>query len=126
MSGTYEGSIHDKKIAEGENLSFDKVITLLQDSGFQGYQPANAVTVMPEKASKLHPLTEEQKKNNTKKAKERVYVENSIRGLKTFRVAKETIRTHLEHTRDLVMFIACGLANFLLNIRYSQRYNYST
>ena len=39
LSATYEGSVHDKTIAEEEDLEFGKSVRLLQDLGFLAYQP---------------------------------------------------------------------------------------
>jgi hypothetical protein len=39
LSGTHEGKMHDKKIADEENVVFPEGINLFQDSGYQGYSP---------------------------------------------------------------------------------------
>jgi len=62
LSQTYEGSVHDKKIADEAEIEFEKTIELLQDSGFQGFTPTNATIIMPEKKPKGKELTPYQKK----------------------------------------------------------------
>ena len=37
---TYLGKTHDKKVAETENITYPDHMTLLKDTGFQGYEPA--------------------------------------------------------------------------------------
>ncbi len=61
LSETYEGSVHDKKICDEEPFEFQQEIELLQDLGYQGHTPKNAVIQMPVKSSKY--------KNSQKKKK---------------------------------------------------------
>ena len=82
-------------------------IKAVLDSGYQGvlkYLP-NALT--PFKASKYHPLTEEQKAFNTQLAKYRVRIEHINRKLKIFRICKETYRGKGERGLLRVKIIAC-------------------
>lgn len=117
LSPTYAGSVHDKTIADEQDFQFKEVITLLQDTGFQGYAPQNAKIVQPVKKPKNKELSDEQKAQNTEKSKKRVYVEHAIRGFKVWRVAKDVCRTWIYDTRDDFVYIACGLHNFRLKIR---------
>ena len=39
LSQTYPGKTHDKKVAETENIAYPEHMTLLKDTGFQGYEP---------------------------------------------------------------------------------------
>lgn len=59
LSATYEGSIHDKTIADEEDFQFKDTIVLLQDLGFQGYAPKNVEVVQPIKKAKGKELTSE-------------------------------------------------------------------
>lgn len=68
LSETYEGKVHDKKIADEGEIAFEKTVELLQDCGFQGYSPKNAIIVMPNKKPKGKELTDIQKQENKKKA----------------------------------------------------------
>jgi Helix-turn-helix of DDE superfamily endonuclease/DDE superfamily endonuclease len=38
-SGTYPGAVHDKRIADAEELTYPPGSTLYKDTGFQGYEP---------------------------------------------------------------------------------------
>lgn len=116
LSQTYEGSVHDKKIADEAEIEFQKTIELLQDSGFQGFEPGNAIVVMPEKKPRGKELTDEQKLGNKKKASQRVVVEHAIGQVKVWRIVKDKIRSYRHKLRDEVMLLACGLHNFKITL----------
>ena len=69
-----------------------KAILAYADSGYQGINDYLPHAVIPFKASKKNPLTEEQKAFNTKPARIRVAIEHINRELKIFRICKETYR----------------------------------
>lgn len=50
LSQTYPGKTHDKKVAETENITYPDYMTLLKDTGFQGYEPKVHKTVQPKKS----------------------------------------------------------------------------
>jgi len=50
LSQTYPGKTHDKKVAETENITYPEHMTLLKDTGFQGYEPRVYKTVQPKKS----------------------------------------------------------------------------
>jgi len=50
LSQTYPGKTHDKKVAETENITYPNDMTLLKDTGFQGYEPKVHKTVQPKKS----------------------------------------------------------------------------
>lgn len=50
LSQTYPGKTHDKKVAETEKIAYPKHMTLLKDTGFQGYEPKVYRTVQPKKS----------------------------------------------------------------------------
>lgn len=122
LSQTYEGTVHDKRIADEEDLdfgqdSFDVERVLLQDLGFQGYRPEGVQVIQPQKKPRGKALTVAQKESNRQKARERVVVEHAIGGVKVWRIVKEQIRSWLHPVRDQVMQLACGLHNFRLECR---------
>lgn len=80
LSQTYEGSAHDKGVANEEALDFGKTVELLQDLGFQGYKPVGAVVIQPQKKPRGKELTEAQKQSNREKSRERVVVEHASVG----------------------------------------------
>lgn len=120
LSPTYEGSVHDKKICDEEPFDFEKEINLLQDCGFQGHAPINAIIHMPIKKSKYNKLTEEQKQLNRVKSSKRVVIEHAISGIKRCRIVKDKFRYRRYGYEDLVMVLACGLHNFRVKCRKSQ------
>lgn len=117
LSATYEGSIHDKKIADEEDFLFTDTIVLLQDLGFQGYAPKKVEVVQPIKKAKNKELTDQQKQYNKQQAQKRVYVEHAIRGMKIMHIVKGKIRSHLQAWRDLVCYLACGIHNFKIYLK---------
>lgn len=62
------------------------------DSGYQGIDKLHANTQTPQKKSKHHPLTKEQKAANRAMARERIGCEHVIRRLKVFRILSERYR----------------------------------
>ena len=121
LSQTYEGSAHDKRIADEEAIvfgsEFGKTVELLQDLGFQGYAPEGAVVIQPVKKPRGKSLTDAQKQSNRELSRARVVIEHAIGGVKTWRIVKEQIRSWCHALRDRVMYLACGLHNFRLQCR---------
>lgn len=117
LSPTYSGSVHDKAIADEQGFEFKKIVSLLQDTGFQGFKPENTEIVQPVKKPRGKDLTEVQKQGNKAKSKVRVLVEHSIRGFKIWRVAKDVCRTWKVDLRDYNVLIPCGLHNYRLRQR---------
>jgi len=111
LSETYEGSVHDKKICDEEPFEFQQEIELLQDLGYQGHAPKNALIQMPVKSSKYKKLTEEEKIANRMKSSRRVAIEHAISGIKRCRIVKDKFRYRRYGYDDLVMELACGLHN---------------
>lgn len=50
LSQTYPGKTHDKTVADTENISYPKHITLHKDAGFQGYDPKVRKLYQPKKS----------------------------------------------------------------------------
>lgn len=50
LSQTYPGKMHDKKIADTEQISYPRTATLHKDSGFQAYEPRVRQTYQPKKS----------------------------------------------------------------------------
>lgn len=117
LSQTYEGSVHDKRIADEAEIEFEKTVELLQDSGLQGFCPLKATVIMPEKKPRGKELTEEQKQHNKQKARQRAVVEHAIGGIEKWRIVKDKIRSYRHKLRDEVMLVACGLHNFILKTK---------
>jgi len=67
-------------------------IFAMMDSGYQGVNEYLPYAVIPFKATKKCPLTEEQKTFNKRLAQIRIAIEHINRELKIFRICKETYR----------------------------------
>jgi hypothetical protein len=117
LSETYEGSVHDKKICDEEPFEFQQETELLQDLGYKGHAPKNAVIQMPVKSSKYKKLTEGEKNDNKMKSSRRVAIEHAISGVKRCRVVKDKFRYRRYGYDDLVMELACGLHNLRVDYR---------
>jgi len=50
LSRTYAGKMHDKKIADSEDIAYPRRATLHKDTGFQGYEPRVRKTYQPKKS----------------------------------------------------------------------------
>ncbi len=50
LSQTYPGKTHDKQVADTEQISYPKHMTLHKDTGFQGYEPKVRKTYQPKKS----------------------------------------------------------------------------
>ena len=112
LSETYEGCFHDKAICDEEELSFPDNVRLWLDSGFEGFNPENIEIKRPKKRPKNKELTSDEKQINKKISSVRVKVEHAIGFCKIFRIVKDEIRAYKDNFRDLVMEIACAIANF--------------
>jgi hypothetical protein len=111
LSDTYEGSVHDKAIADTTPYPLPEGSELLDDLGFVGYRLAGVIHTRPFKKPKGGELTTEQKATNQAIAKRRILIEHVISGIKRCRIVKDTIRIWKDGVRDLVMEICCGLHN---------------
>ena len=109
------GTVHDFKMFKESMVGVlpEHIIALL-DSGYQGVNSYLTNALIPYKASKKHPLTEEQKKFNTNLSKKRVFIEHINRELKIFRICKETYRGKGKRGLLRVKLVA-GLLNFKRN-----------
>ncbi len=92
-------------------LAFWPEQCLLLDSGFVGYEPEGAQTLMPIKKMPHQQLAEVDKCYNRLLASVRVKIEHVMAGVKRIRIVKEKIRLHGEQIRVSVMRIAGGLHN---------------
>ena len=84
--------MHDFKLFQKSRLAMVSQTQCLADSGYLGLKKQHANSRLPEKKSKLHPLTEEQKADNRKLSSERFIIEHIIRSVKIFRILAERYR----------------------------------
>jgi hypothetical protein len=116
VSRTFPGRIHDKTIAD---LSYTIPLgfTLVQDSGYQGYQPEGVKIIQPQKKPRGKELTEEQKSGNKQIASFRVRVEHAIGGVKRYRIVKDECRLRKNNFPDDVFLFCAALHNYRLKTR---------
>lgn len=117
LSDTNEGKKHDKKIADEEGYRFPPGSKLLQDTGFQGYQPEGVTILQPKKKPRNGELTPDEKIINRAISSIRVEVEHQIGGIKRCQIVVQKFRNRVDHFVDDVMETACGLHNFRLSYR---------
>lgn len=86
------GSTHDFQLFKDSAAIPVTTITILADSGYQGIAKLHGNSQTPDKKSKLHPLTTDQKASNRALSRQRIVVENILRRLKVFRILSERYR----------------------------------
>jgi len=111
--------VHDKKICDLEQYRFADHFLLRYDLGYLGYNPKNVSIEKPHKATKLNPLTEQQKLENKNISAKRVTIEQAIAGVKRLRIVADKIRSFCPELRNTVMKIASAFHN--LRVRSSMR-----
>jgi hypothetical protein len=116
LSDTYEGSAHDKRIADATPYPLPEGSTLLQDLGFLAFTLAGVSSITPHKKPRGGTLTDEQKVFNQQLARRRVRIEHVNSSVKRCRIVKDTIRLFREGARDMVAEVCCALHNFRLRI----------
>lgn len=116
LSDTYEGSVHDKPIADQTPYPLPEKSELLQDKGFIGFTLDGITITQPHKKPKGGELSEQQKAENKQIGHRRVRIEHIICSIKRLRIVKDTIRLTRDTARDMVMEIAVGLHNFRLRL----------
>jgi hypothetical protein len=116
VTPTKSGRRHDKVIADKNQLvqNMPQEVGIWTDSGFQGIQKQHGHVTMPTKATKHHPLSDEQKETNRIISSIRVVSEHAIGGMKRLRAAGDTYRNKLANLDDTFTLLAAGLWNFHL------------
>lgn len=116
MSKTKSGRRHDKRIADKESIfsGIPPDVAAWTDTGFRGVQKQHENTIMPAKATKNHPLTLQQKEENSIISGIRIVSEHAIAGFKKFKAASDTYRNKLTNFDDLLTEVSIGLHNFHL------------
>jgi hypothetical protein len=118
LGPTEPGKMHDKKMADQEQITYPPAATLGKDNGFQGYEPAGVITSQPKKKPKGGQLTAEEKFLNRIISGFRILVENVIAGVKRCRIVKDVFRNTKEGFSDLAIEVACGLHNLRVACRH--------
>jgi hypothetical protein len=112
VSPPKKGKVHDKK--QLEQTSWDnklsKDVNRYGDSGYQGMSKDN--WIIPHKKPRTKELTKQQKRYNKKLAKQRIFVEHGIRGMKIFRRIGETLTIKSDEFLFNVLLASANLYNF--------------
>ncbi len=83
---------HDFKLFTTSRSAMLPQTECLADSGYLGLKKQHENSRLPDKKSKLHPLTQEQKASNRQLSRERFVIEHIIRSVKIFRILAERYR----------------------------------
>lgn len=118
LSLTYEGKVHDKALADEEALHFEPGQVLRQDTGYQGYSPAGAVVIQPQKKPRKAELSMAQKAANQAISSKRVVIEHAINGVKRLHCLSGRLRLRGCAIRDLLMRVGTALHNFRVQSPY--------
>ena len=113
ISQLYSGPNHDFKIRMNE-FKIPRNITLLADSGYQGYQKIHKKTILPTKRTKKKKLSKVEKEQNRKIAKQRIVIEHVFASMKRFKIIGSLYRDNLKKLSKIINIIA-GIHN--LNIK---------
>jgi hypothetical protein len=114
LGRTRPGKWHDKHALDEDRMRFPAGSRVTQDTGFVGNEPDGVYVRMPKKKSKYMELSRWDKFNNRTIAMERVAVEHAIRGMKIYKIAKDTFRNRREGLSDLVAEISAAIFNYKL------------
>lgn len=119
ISKPYEGTAHDYPIVQMEfppSLDWFAKFEVLVDLGFQGFRKKyNALKVrIPNKKPRNGELSEAQKEENRELSQERIVVEQSLAGLKRYRILSDRLRMHDLESYSEIIGICAGLWNFNL------------
>jgi hypothetical protein len=105
------GRVHDFKLYQKSKIKINKKNRLDADSGYLGIEKIHENVHLPKKSSKLHPLTEKEKKYNKKHSSGRVVVEHVIRKIKIFKIMADKYRNR-RRRYNLRMQLLCGIYNY--------------
>ena len=108
ISHSVPGNIHDKKLFDLTCLPKEIQERMLADLGYLGTD-----CVIPEKSSKFHKLTDEQKKKNTKHSILRIPIEHLFAHLKQWKILASRFRSSLRNY-NMIFRIVCGLRNMMI------------
>lgn len=108
-----DGRVHDKKMADTEEIRLPKGTTLYQDTGYQGFRaPGARRTHQPRKKQRGKERSDEDKAHNRLVSRTRVRVEHAIGGIKRANIIAHTFRNIKLGFDDLTVNVAAGLHNF--------------
>ena len=108
-----KGSEHDFKVYKDTiGKSVSNSLPLDADLGYLGIEEYHSNSFIPIKASKKHPLTEEEKAYNKLLARRRVVIEHINGRIKVFKCMAYPYRGHYCNRHSLRMKLICGIINY--------------
>lgn len=108
--------MHDFKLyKESVGSAVSEVIKIQADSGYQGIDKFHKNSETPKKRSKKHPLTDDEKAENQRIARERIIIENINAKIKVFKITANKYRNRRKR-HGLRMSLICGIYNYELLI----------
>jgi hypothetical protein len=112
-----EGSVHDFKLyKESIGSQVADNIKIQADSGYQGINKFHKNSEVPKKKRKNQPLTDAEKAENQRIARERITIENINAKIKVFKIFANKYRNRRKR-HGLRMSLVCGVYNYELNGR---------
>ena len=109
-----KGSTHDFRLFKESKTVMADPVLCLADAGYQGVADLHTNSQTPQKKSKHHPLTVQQKIANRELAHQRIFVEHVIRKVKIFRILSERYRNRRKRF-ELRFNLIASLYNLQLN-----------
>jgi hypothetical protein len=119
LSAERDGSVHDKRVTDEEELVGSNAVVAHGDSGLQGLSVGEARVVTPTKKPRGKPLNPRKRVRNKRLASRRAVVEHAHAGIKRSRVVADVFRGTREGASSQFMFIATGLHNLRVDTRDS-------
>lgn len=111
LTRTRDGTVHDKKALEEEDLTCHEDILIGLDGGFPKLEIGRARIIRPTYKLPGGELSESNKNQNRAFSSVRMHVEHAIAGIKRSRIATDILRLKDETDADTVMSVATGLHN---------------
>jgi hypothetical protein len=110
------GKLHDFKLFQQSRLPLRESLEVYVDTGYLGIIKWHTKTNMPHKKSKLHPLTDEQKRANKLLASKRIFVEHVIGVIKRFKIIADRYRNRRKRF-GLRFNLIAGIYNYELDLK---------
>lgn len=105
------GKKHDFQLFKDSGTHVKEETVLEADTGYQGLARIHTNSLLPKKRSNNHPLTKQERKENRKISRKRIFVEHAIRFVKRFRILSERYRNRRKRFALCFSLIA-GICNF--------------
>ncbi|ANU55820.2 hypothetical protein ADH66_09905 [Acutalibacter muris] len=105
------GKRHDFQLFKDSHVHVKAETVLEADTGYQGLAQIHSNSLLPKKRSKNPPLSKQERKDNRKISKKRIFIEHAIRFVKRFRILSERYRNR-RHRFALRFSLIAGICNF--------------